>query len=184
MEIEPRTDRLADFGTSIQLAVVNHPTTSLGDQCCHSVGFGSCSCWFCRGGVVRIPASGPEQTRNSMLGSDCGKVICCSIASDTGGPSSPRVRHVHPVRRSLKQPSASGRSCATPLLPGVRYWSRFCCSRLWNRSVFMVFVQDEQYLETGRDHLCQRFGVRFSLYSWRPDCRWSPLANPQLLPPG
>ena len=151
---------------------MNHPTSSLGDQCCHSVGFGSCSCWFCRGGVVRIPASGPEQTRNSMLGSDCGNVICYSIGAYTVGTCSPRVRHVHPVRRSLKLPNASGRSCATPLLPGVRYWSRFCCSRLWNRSVFMVFVQDEQYLEAGRDALEKRWIVRFTSSSGRPNCRW------------
>ena len=63
------------------------------------------------------------------------------MASDTGGPSSSRVRHVHPVRRSLKLPNASGRSCATPLLPG--HPSGLCVSlaRLWNRSVFSVLVQ-------------------------------------------
>ena len=88
-----------------------------------------------------IPASGPELLRNSMLGSDCGNVICYSIGAYTVGTCSPRVCHVHPVRRSLKQPNASGRSCATPLLPGNPSGLCFYLSRLWNRSVFSVLVQ-------------------------------------------
>ena len=41
----------------------------------------------------------------------------------------------------MRQPSPSGRSCSKPLLTGGRYCSRFTGARLWNRSVFMVFVQ-------------------------------------------
>ena len=142
-------DRYADFGTSVWTGgqIISFTTNA-------------------------IPVSGPELLRNSMLGSDCGNVICYSIGAYTVGTCSPRVRHVHPVRRSLKQPSASGRSCATPLLPGVRYWSRFSRSRLWNFAVFMVFVQDEQYLETGREHLPRLMGVRNRCFRCRPACRW------------
>ena len=89
-----------------------------------------------------IPAFGLELSYNGMLGSACGNGLEYWMDAYPAGPCCPREGHVHPVRRSLKQPSASGRSCATPLLPGVRYWSRFCCSRLWNRSVFTVYVPD------------------------------------------
>ena len=41
----------------------------------------------------------------------------------------------------MRQPSPSGRSCSKPLLHSVLYCPRFSRSRLWNRSVFMVFVQ-------------------------------------------
>ena len=80
----------------------------------------------------------------------------------------------------MRQPSPTGRSCSKPLLPGVLYCPRFSRSRLWNRSVFMVFVQDDQYLETGRDNLAQSSSVRIRPHSWRPECRWSPCANPHL----
>ena len=88
-----------------------------------------------------IPASRPELPRNSMVWSDCGNIICYSIGAYTVGTCSPRVRHVHPVRRSLKLPNASGRSCATPLLPGHPSGLCFYLARLWNRSVFRVYVQ-------------------------------------------
>ena len=76
-----------------------------------------------------------------MLGSDCGNVPLDWMEAYPGGPCSSRVRHVHPVRRSLKQPIIDDRSLATPVLPGNLYGRCFSCSRLWNRSVFMVFVQ-------------------------------------------
>ena len=112
-ESVPRMDRYADFGTSVW--TVLWVSSKISNTCLLG------EKWF-----------------NCLVHSDCGNIICYSIGAYPGGPCSPRVRHVHPVRRSLKQPNASGRSCATPLLPGVRYWSRFFGSRLWNLSVFKI----------------------------------------------
>ena len=64
------------------------------------------------------------------------------MASDTGGPCSPLVTNVRPVRHRLRPPIIDSVSRSTPLLPGVRYCSRFTGARLWNRSVFMVYVPD------------------------------------------
>ena len=41
----------------------------------------------------------------------------------------------------MRQPSPSGGSCTTPLLPGHPSGRCFYLSRLWNRSVFRVYVQ-------------------------------------------
>ena len=51
----------------------------------------------------------------------------------------------------MRQPSPSGGSCTTPLLPGHPSGRCFYLSRLWNRSVFMVFVRDVSSRRFGRD---------------------------------
>ena len=63
------------------------------------------------------------------------------MASDTGGPCSSRVTHVRPAQQSLRQPIIGGVSRSISVLPGNLYDRCFWRSRLWNRSVFMVFVQ-------------------------------------------
>ena len=126
-EIVPRTDRLADFGTSIWVHVRNYPIRQLGDRCCQTVQPCSCSCWFSRGDGV---------------GSGCGNVCCCSMGAYTGGLGYPRVTHVRSVRHRLRQPIINSVSRSISLPTGVLYYSRFCRSRLWNRSVFMVYVPD------------------------------------------
>ena len=149
-------DRYADFGTSLWVRVKNHPIWQLGDCCCPRVHSCSCSCWFRPSGVVQ---------------DGCGNVGCCSMASYTGGPCSPLVTHARPVRRSLKQPIIDGRSLATPVLPGNLYGRCFTGSRLWNRSVFMVFVQSYN-LFAGRSSLRKLILVRDPAIRWRSECRW------------
>ena len=73
-EFVPRTDRLADFGTSIQLAVVNHPTSSLGDQCCPTCELGCCSCWFRQNRVVGLP-------NRSSRAAICVSILQCCVPS-------------------------------------------------------------------------------------------------------
>ena len=85
-----------------------------------------------------IPAFGLELSYNGMLGSACGNGPSCWIDFGTGGLGYPRVRGVHPVRHRLRPPIIDSVSRSTALLPGVLDGSRFCCSRLWNRSVFRV----------------------------------------------
>ena len=90
---------------------------------------------------VTIPAYGPEIMSCVMYRSVCGNVSCCSMASYTGGLGYPRVTHVRSARHRLRQPIIRGTSLATPVLLGYPSGLCFSRSRLWNRSVFMVFVQ-------------------------------------------
>ena len=109
--------------------------------------------------LVTIPACGLELPYEGPFSIVCGNVGCCSMASDTGGPCSPRVRHAHPVQRSLKQPIIDGRSLATPLLPGNPSGLCFNLARLWNRSVFRVGVPLQRDGCT-----CQRAGIISECY--------------------
>ena len=152
-------DRYADFGTRIWVRVRNYPIRQLGNRCCPRVHSCSCSCWFRPSGVVQ---------------SVCGNVSCCSRGASTGGLGYPRVTHVRSARHPLWQPILDSVSRSTDLLPGVLDGSRFNGARLWNRSVFVFsgFVQAEQYLNAGRDHLRKWVSVRYRPFRRRPDCRW------------
>ena len=44
---------------------------------------------------------------------------------------------------------------------------------------YLEFRSNLEYMAAGRDHLTRRLIVRFCPLSSRPDCRWSPCANPQ-----
>ena len=136
--------------------LATNPT--LGDCCCHLIDFGSCSCWFRPRGVVQDV---------------CGNVGCYSIGASTGGLGYPRVTRVRSARHRLRQPIINSVSRSISLPTGVLYYSRFCGSRLWNRSVFSVYVQSDN-LSAGRDQLRNRLCVRDPRIHWRPDCRWSP----------
>ena len=94
------------------------------------------------------------------------------MGASTGGLGYPRVTHVRSALHRLRQPIIDSVSRSTPLLPGVLYCSRFTGARLWNRSVFMVFVRAEQYMDAGREHRWKVLGVRDRPLLSRPECRW------------
>ena len=64
------------------------------------------------------------------------------MGASTGGLGYPRVTHVRSARHRLRQTIIDSVSRSTALLPGVLDGSRFYLSRLWNRSVFSVYVPD------------------------------------------
>ena len=89
-----------------------------------------------------------------------------------GGPCSPLVTNVRPVRHRLRQPIIDSVSRSTALLPGVLDGSRFTGARLWNRSVFSGYVQAQQYRDAGPDRLGKLLIVRDRSSIRGSDCRW------------
>ena len=100
---------------------------------------------------VTIPArwarSGP--TLSFILAAEMSAVIRWAQVTDrfmlTSWVPTPLFGHL------MRQPSPSGGSCATPLLPGNPSGRCFSLARLWNRSVFTIDGRDVSSRRFERD---------------------------------
>ena len=119
-EFVPRTERYADFGTSVWTILA---VRASGPTWWHYLPTGRRA--FITERFVR-PAA--RSLRIGLAQAQDGPML-------TSWVPTPLFGHL------MRQPSPSGGSCTTPLLPGHPSGRCFYLSRLWNRSVFRVYVQ-------------------------------------------